>query len=72
MIVKDPAIGTLHAQVQEVHGRRVLTAVPGAVVTVNGAPVSQQDLQHGDQVQVGNHLMTYSERTMAPQVVPSG
>lgn len=66
MVVKDPAVGKLHARIQDLGGRRVLSAASGASVAVNGSQIAQHELRHGDQVQVGNHLLAYSERALAP------
>lgn len=66
MVTKDPGVGKLHAQIQELGGRRLLSAAPGAVVAVNGSPIAQHELRHGDQVQLGSQVLAYSERALTP------
>jgi hypothetical protein len=63
-LLKDPSVAKLHAQISDDGHRRVLTAVPGAAVTVNGAQVVAQPLRNGDQLQIGNTAIGYSERAL--------
>lgn len=65
-LLKDPSVTAQHAQIDDVGGRRVLTALGGAPVAVNGTPVQQRELQTGDQVQIGSTVIAYAERALAP------
>lgn len=64
-LLKDSAIAKFHAQIEDRGTQRVVTAMPGAHVFVNQAPISAQVLRNGDQVQVGNTVLGYSERAIA-------
>jgi hypothetical protein len=61
-LLKDPAIAKLHAQIHEQDGHRTLTAMPSAPVFVNQQPVQSHVLRNGDQLQIGNTVISYSER----------
>lgn len=65
-LLKDPGVTKLHAQIEDRGSQRVLTAAAGAATFVNQTPVSTHVLRHGDQVQLGNTVIAYSERTLAP------
>lgn len=65
LLLKDSAIAKLHAQIEDRGTQRIVTAMPGAPVFVNQAPISAQVLRSGDQVQVGNTVLGYSERAIA-------
>jgi hypothetical protein len=67
-LLKDPAVSKLHAQIADHGHQRVLSAVGDAPTYVNEAPVSTHTLRHGDQIQVGNTVIAYSERALAPAV----
>lgn len=64
-LLKDPAVAKLHAQIDDRDGRRLLTAMPDAPVYVNQQPVQSHLLRNGDQLQVGNTVITYAERIEA-------
>jgi Inner membrane component of T3SS, cytoplasmic domain len=64
-LLKDSAIAKVHAQIEDRGTQRVVTAMPDAPVFVNQAPVNVQVLRNGDQVQVGNTVLGYSERAIA-------
>lgn len=69
-LLKDPGVAKLHAQVDDRSGRRTLTAASGAPVYVNGTSIASHALRSGDQVQIGNTVLGYSERAIAP--APAG
>lgn len=64
-LLKDPSVAKVHAQIEDRGTQRMLTAMPDAPVFVNQAPVNAQVLRNGDQVQVGNTVLGYSERAVA-------
>jgi hypothetical protein len=64
-LLKDPSVEKLHAQITVDGDRRVLTAMPGAVVNVNGTQVATQPLRNGDELQIGGTTISYSERALA-------
>ncbi len=64
-LLKDPAVAKLHAQIDDRDGRRLLTAMPNAPVYVNQQPVQSHLLRNGDQLQIGNTVITYAERAEA-------
>lgn len=64
-MVKDPTVAKVHARIEEQAGHRVLTAVDGSPVYVNSTPIQSQRLANGDQVQIGNTVMSYAERALA-------
>jgi len=61
-LLKDPAVTKVHAQIDDREGQRLLTAMPGAVVHVNQQPMQSHVLRNGDQLQIGNTVIAYSER----------
>lgn len=65
-LLKDPAVAKQHAWIDDIGGQRVLNAVDGNFVLVNGQPVSRHILQDGNHVQIGNSVIRYSERVPAP------
>lgn len=64
-LLKDPAVAKLHAQIDDRDGRRLLTAMPDAPVYVNQQPIHSHLLRNGDQLQIGNTVITYAERVEA-------
>lgn len=70
-LLKDPAVAKLHAHIAEQGASRVITAVHGAVVTVNGVPVASQVLRSGDQIQIGHTVLRYAERAAVPMAMPT-
>jgi len=64
-LLKDPAVSKVHAQIEDRGSQRLLTAMPDAPVFVNQTPVDSHVLRSGDQVQVGNTVLRYSERAIA-------
>lgn len=69
-LLKDPAIDPFHARLDDVGGRRTLTATGNAPVYVNEAPIASQVLRSGDTVRLGQTVIAYSERIVpgaAPQ-----
>ncbi len=64
-LLKDPAVAKVHAQIEDRGTQRTLTATPGEPVFVNQTPVDARVLCNGDQVQVGNTVLGYSERAVA-------
>jgi Inner membrane component of T3SS, cytoplasmic domain len=66
-LLKDPAVAKVHAQIEDRGTQRILTAMPDAPVFVNQTPVNAQALCNGDQIQVGNTILRYSERAIATQ-----
>jgi len=67
-LLKAPSVAKLHAQIADDGDRRVLTAMPGAVVHVNGTQVATQPLRNGDQLQIGSTTVSYSERALTRPV----
>jgi hypothetical protein len=67
-LLKDPSVAKLHAQIADDGDQRVLTAMPGAVVSVNGTQVVTQPLRNGDQLQIGSTTIGYSERALTRPV----
>jgi len=65
-LLKDPAVVKEHARIDERGPQRILTAAPEAVVYVNQTPVQSHALRNGDQIQIGNTVMGYAERTATP------
>ena len=64
-LIKDPAVQPFHFVVTGggTAGRRLLTAYQGCQVTINGTPVAQHQLRHGDTIGVGGTTLAYAERT---------
>lgn len=62
-LLKDPAVAKLHAQIDEQDGQRTLTAIQSAPIYVNQQPVQSHILRNGDQLQIGNTVISYSERS---------
>jgi hypothetical protein len=71
-LLKDPGVAKLHAQIAEHGTQRVLAAADGAATFVNGTPISTHTLRNGDQIQVGNTVIAYSERAVAPAAAAPG
>lgn len=67
-LLKDPSVAKLHAQIADDGRQRVLTAVDGAVVSVNGTQVVTRPLCNGDQLQIGSTTIGYSERSLTRPV----
>jgi hypothetical protein len=65
LLLKDPAVAKFHAEIQDRGTQRILKAMPGAPVLVNQAPADNQVLRHGDELQIGNTVIGYSERAVA-------
>jgi hypothetical protein len=65
LLLKDAAIAKIHAQIEDRGTQRVVTAMPGAPLYVNQMPVNAQVLRDGDQIQVGNTVLSYAERAIA-------
>jgi hypothetical protein len=65
-LIKDPAILPQHFAVTSTDSgaRRTLVAHPGAVVTINGAPVARHHLRSGDSIGVGGTTIAYAERAI--------
>lgn len=63
-LLKDPAVSNVHAQIEDRGTQRILTAMPDAPVFINQTPVNSHLLCNGDQVQVGNTVLGYSERAI--------
>jgi hypothetical protein len=61
-LLKDPAVESLHAQIEDRAGQRLLSASPSAPVLVNSAPTTSRVLRNGDILQIGNTVIAYSER----------
>lgn len=61
-LIKDPGAQPFHAQIAVEGPRRVLTALEGAPVSVNGATVTSRPLRSGDQIQIGATTLLYQER----------
>jgi Inner membrane component of T3SS, cytoplasmic domain len=64
-LLKDASIAKVHAQIEDRGTQRVVAAMPGVRVFVNQTPVDTQVLRNGDQVQLGNTVLGYSERAIA-------
>jgi hypothetical protein len=69
-LLKDPAVQPLHAQIEDRGSQRILTAAPGATVYINQQEAPSKVLRHGDQIQIGNTVIGYAERAVAP--APTG
>jgi Inner membrane component of T3SS, cytoplasmic domain len=67
-LLKDPAVAKHHAQIDASGLQRVLSALPGASVLVNGFPATSHVLRNGDRVQIGSTVIGYSERAPAGAV----
>ena len=63
-LFKDPTIAAKHAAINGVGGKFILTALSGATVLLNGQPVKQQVLKHGDQIRVGNTIFLFEARVI--------
>lgn len=63
-LFKDPTVAPKHAAVNGVGGEFLLTALNGATVLLNGAPVRQQRLRNGDQIRVGNTVFLFGSRAV--------
>jgi hypothetical protein len=64
-LLKDAAVAKFHAEIEDRGTQRILTAAPGAPVLVNQVPVDSRVLRNGDQLQIGNTVIGYSERASA-------
>lgn len=63
-LLKDPAVASLHATIEQHGTQRILSAVGGAV-TVDGRQIERHTLRNGEQLQIGGTLVGYSERLPA-------
>ncbi len=61
-LIKDPGAQPFHAQIAVDGPRRVLTALDGAPVSVNGASIRARPLRSGDQIQIGATTLLFQER----------
>ena len=71
-LLKDPAVSKVHAQIEDRGVQRILTTGLGATTLVNGAPINAHTLRHGDQIQIGNTVIAYAERALAPATAAPG
>jgi hypothetical protein len=62
-LLKDPAVESLHAQIEDRGRQRVLTSSPAAPAYVNNAAATNHVLRSGDMLRLGNTVLAYSERT---------
>jgi hypothetical protein len=65
-LLKDSAVEKQHARIIDRDGQRTLIAT--GPVLVNGTQALEQVLRSGDQIQIGNTVISYSERALAPAV----
>jgi len=77
-MLSDPHMGRVHCQIQ-LQGDRVLLSDGGSTggTQVNGARVTQHELQAGDVIQIGNTKLTFQwseadEQTTAEHSRPEG
>lgn len=63
-LLKDSAVEKQHARIIDRDGQRTLIAT--GPVLVNGTQALEQVLRSGDQIQIGNTVISYSERALAP------
>ena len=63
-LLKDSAIQEQHARIIDRDGRRTLIAL--GPVSVGQTPVQEHILRSGDQIRIGNTVISYSERALAP------
>ncbi len=64
-LLKDPSVAKVHAQIEDRGTQRILTAMQGSPVLLNQVPVASQVLRSGDQLQIGNTVIGYTERAIA-------
>lgn len=63
VLANDPSVAGQHASFRRTGGAATVSAMPGAVVTVNGVSISgPQPVRNGDVVQVGATNITFEER----------
>jgi hypothetical protein len=62
-LLKDPAVEKFHALIESANGRRTITALGDAVVSVNGQTTRSAALGSGDAIQIGNTTIRFSERS---------
>lgn len=63
-LLKDSAVEKQHARVIDRDGRRTLIAT--GPVLVNGTQALEQVLKSGDRIQIGDTVISYSERALDP------
>jgi hypothetical protein len=61
-LLKDAGVAKRHAEITQAGAQRVLSAVAGQVVLVNGQPVVRHALRSGDRIEIGSTAIAYSER----------
>lgn len=60
IVLTAPTVARHHAIIQKYDAsHHLIKALDGQLITVNGERVSQGQLQRGDSVQIGPHLLTY-------------
>lgn len=67
VLVKDAAVAGVHASLNRDAAGTTTTLVPsGSAVLVNGAPSGGQVLRNGDSISIGQSVLNYQERAVAP------
>lgn len=63
-LFKDPTVAPKHAAINGIGGEYLVTALNGATVLLNGAPVRQQRLRNGDQIRIGNTIFLFGSKAI--------
>lgn len=61
-LFKDPTVAPKHAAINRIGDDFLVTALNGAPVLVNGAPVREKRLENGDQIRVGNTVFLFASK----------
>lgn len=61
-LFKDASVQQQHARIIKRGGGYIVEAMPGALLRVNGAPVTSRAIRSGDTIQVGETLMRFHAR----------
>ncbi|MEM7110849.1 MAG: ATP-binding cassette domain-containing protein [Chloroflexota bacterium] len=65
VVLPSPTVGRIHATVQKYDAtHHYIKASDNSQIIVNGLSVKQAQLAAGDQVQIGNHLLTFDGQTL--------
>ena len=65
--LKDPSVAPVHAILFELEGRHYVQTFAGEATSVNGKPARREELKDGDELRVGNVLLTYAMAETAPE-----
>ena len=63
-LFKDPSVAPKHAAINNRNGDFIVTAIEGATVLLNNAPVRQQKLKTGDLLKIGSTVFVFEAKVL--------